>query len=212
MIRTKRVGKTIVLAIAATAVAGLLAAAPALASPDLGKPAPVFSAVDSNGKPVALNDYRGKTVVLEWTNHDCPYVKRHYGLGNMQAQQKDATADGVVWLSIISSAPGTQGHVSGAEANELTRRRDAAPTKVLLDPPGKIGHAYGAQVTPHMYIIDPKGTLVYKGGIDDKPTPFGELEKDTRHYVRMALSDMKEGRTIRHDDTRAYGCTIKYGY
>lgn len=212
MTRTTQAGKTIAGAFVAALVAGLLAAAPALASPDLGKPAPVFSAVDSNGKAVALGDYRGKTVVLEWTNHDCPYVRRHYRLGNMQAQQKDATADGVVWLSIISSAPGLQGHVSGAEANALTKKRDAAPTRVLLDPPGKIGRSYGAQVTPHMYIIDPKGTLVYKGGIDDKPTPFGELEKDTRHYVRMALADMKEGRKIRHDDTRAYGCTIKYGY
>ena len=210
MTPTTRIATMAAPTFAAELVAGLLAAAPAEASPDVGKPAPGFSTVDSNGRMTALADYRGKTVVLEWTNHDCPYVRRHYALGNMQAQQKEATADGVAWLSIISSAPGTQGHVSGAEANALTKKRGAAPTKVLLDPPGTVGRAYGAQVTPHMYIVDGNGALVYKGGIDDKPTPFGELENNTRHFVRMALAELKQGRKIRHDDTRAYGCTVKY--
>ncbi len=196
---------------AAMVAAAMLAALPATAAgPDLGKPAPGFTAVDSNGQKVSLADYRGKTVVLEWTNHDCPYVHRHYQLGNMQALQKEATGAGVVWLSVISSAPGTQGYVTGAEANRLTTSRHAAPTRVLLDPPGAIGRAYGAQVTPHMYIVDAAGTLVYKGGIDDKPTPFGGLDKDTRNYVRMALAEMKNGGKIRHNDTRPYGCTVKY--
>jgi len=188
----------------------LLAAAPASASPPIGKPAPAFSATDSNGHKVALADYRGKTVVLEWTNHDCPYVRRHYDLGNMQGLQKEATGAGVVWLSIISSAPGTQGYVKGSEANLLTKARGAAPTRVVLDPPGAIGRMYGAQVTPHMYIVDPTGTLVYKGGIDDQPAPWGELKKETRNFVRMALADLKQGGTVRHADTRAYGCTVKY--
>ena len=196
--------------LSAALVAGLLAAAPASASPDLGKPAPVFSATDSNGHKVSLADYRGRTVVLEWTNHDCPYVRRHYDLGNMQALQKEATGAGVVWLSIISSAPGTQGYVMGAEANQLTKKRGAAPTKVVLDPPGTIGRMYGAQVTPHMYIIDGQGTLVYKGGIDDQPAPWGELKKKTRNFVRLALADLKQGAKVRHADTRAYGCTVKY--
>jgi hypothetical protein len=192
------------------AAATLLAAASASASPDLGKPAPVFSATDSNGHKVSLADFRGNTVVLEWTNHDCPYVRRHYDLGNMQALQKEATGAGVVWLSVISSAPGTQGFVKGTEANQLTKARGAAPTKVVLDPPGTIGRMYGAQVTPHMYIIDGTGTLVYKGAIDDQPAPWGELKKETRNFVRLALADLKQGGTIRHPDTRAYGCTVKY--
>jgi len=196
---------------AATVVAvALAAAAPASASPDLGRPAPAFAAVDSNGHKVSLADYRGRTVVLEWTNHDCPYVRRHYDLGNMQGLQKEATGAGVVWLSIISSAPGTQGYVMGPEANQLTQKRGAAPTRVVLDPPGTIGRAYGAQVTPHMYVIDPQGTLVYKGGIDDQPAPWGELKKETRNFVRLALADLKQGNKVRHADTRAYGCTVKY--
>ena len=208
MTRT-RLAATVALG-AIVALALLAAATATWAAADLGKPAPGFAAVDSNGNKVSLADFRGKTVVLEWTNHDCPYVKRHYGLGNMQALQKEATAAGVVWLSVISSAPGTQGHVGPAEANALTKSRGAAPAKVLLDPPGTIGRMYGAQTTPHMYIVDAKGTLVYRGGIDDQPTPFGELKKGTRNFVRLALADMKAGARIKHADTRPYGCTVKY--
>jgi peroxiredoxin len=195
---------------AIVAIALLGAATAARAAAELNKPAPAFAAVDTNGHKVSLADFRGKTVILEWTNHDCPYVRRHYGLGNMQALQKEASAAGAVWLSVISSAPGTQGHVSPAEANQLTKSRGAAPAKVLIDESGAVGRLYAAQVTPHMYIVDPNGTLVYRGGIDDHPTPFGELKKGTRNFVRLALADMKAGTKIKHDDTRPYGCTVKY--
>src|SRR6187200_718018 len=136
----------------------------------IGAPAPAFTLADSNGKTVSLADFKGKTVVLEWTNHDCPYVRKHYGGNNMQALQKEWTAQGVVWLTLISSAPGTEGYVSAQEANKLTAERGAAPSDVLFDPKGDVGRAYGAQVTPHMYVIKGDGTLVYMGGIDDKPT------------------------------------------
>ena len=144
--------------------------ATAHAAPEVGKPAPDFSAVDSNGKTVKLSDFHGKTVVLEWTNDGCPYVKKHYGSGNMQSLQKDADAKGIVWLTVVSSAPGKQGYVDGAGANGLTKSRGAAPAAVLLDPDGAVGHLYDARTTPHMFIVDKDGTLVYMGGIDDKAT------------------------------------------
>ena len=136
----------------------------------VGEPAPAFTGTDTQGKTHRLEDYRGKTVVLEWTNHDCPYVRKHYGAGNMQDQQREAAAQGVIWLSVISSAPGQQGHVSPAEADALTQSRKAASNAVLLDPEGQIGRAYGAKTTPHMYIINPAGQLVYMGGIDSITT------------------------------------------
>ena len=145
------------------------AAAFATTSPDLGKPAPLFTAVDSNGKTWSLADLKGKVVVLETTNHDCPYVRKHYNAKNMQTQQREAAAKGVVWLTSASNATGEQGYVTPAQANDLTKSRDAAPAAVLLDPQSKIARAYGATVTPHMYIIDAKGILVYKGGIDFDP-------------------------------------------
>lgn len=190
----------------------LIAAAQALSAPQVGREAPGFAGTDSDGKTFALADYRGKTVILEWTNHDCPFVARHYGLGNMQALQKEATADGVVWLSVISSAPGEQGYVTGKEANRLTRSRGAAPTRVVLDPDGTIGRRYGAVTTPHMYVIDPSGTLAYMGGIDDDPTAWGDLKPDTRNFVRLALADLKAGRDVGQPVTRPYGCSVKYGF
>jgi len=184
---------------------------PSQASPPLGKQAPQFIGIDSNGHRLKLSDYKGKIVVLEWTNHGCPYVARHYETGNMQQQQKKATADGIVWLSIISSAPGTQGHVDGKAANELTKSRNAAPTRVILDPSGEIGKAYGARTTPHMYIISAEGTLVYKGGIDDNPTSYGDIEKNTKHYVLDALGELKAGKKITKSSSQPYGCSVKYG-
>ncbi|MEK9678965.1 MAG: redoxin domain-containing protein [Rhodospirillaceae bacterium] len=197
---------------AAALVIAATTAQPVLASPKLGAPAPAFTGVDSNGKSVSLNDYLGKTVVLEWTNHDCPYVVRHYGTGNMQKLQKETTAQGIVWLSVISSAPGTQGHVYGKEANDLTASRKAAPTKVILDPKGEIGRKYSARTTPHMYIVNPTGELVYKGGIDDKPTSWGKIDPDTKNYVRLALADLKAGKKVSKASTRPYGCSVKYAY
>lgn len=196
------------LAVAAALLVGGSAAAQG-AGPVLGQPAPNFTAVDANGKSRSLAQYRGKTVVLEWTNHDCPYVKKHYS-GNMQALQREATADGVVWLSIVSSAPGQQGHVTGAQARQLTASRKAAPTAVLLDPEGKVGRLYGAKTTPHMFVISPQGQLVYAGGIDDVPTAKVEDLQRAKPLVRMALADVKAGRKVAVPASRPYGCAVKY--
>ncbi|MBI4724090.1 MAG: redoxin domain-containing protein, partial [Rhodomicrobium sp.] len=155
---------------AAPFMAGLIMTATAFAAPEVGKPALDFSAVDTNGNTVKLTGFRGKIVVLEWTNDGCPYVQKHYESGNMQSMQKDAATKGIVWLSIVSSAPGQQGYVNGSQANGLTKSRGAAPAAVLLDPEGTLGHLYDARTTPHMFIVNMDGTLVYMGGIDDKPT------------------------------------------
>jgi peroxiredoxin len=194
--------------VAAAGMLGLIR--PAFATPKPGIAAPEFSLPDSNGKTVGLADFKGKTVVLEWTNHLCPYVGKHYGTGNMQKLQHEATAHGIVWLSIISSAPGTQGYVEGAEANKLTVERKAAPTAVLLDPKGTVGRLYDARTTPHMYIIDAAGKLVYMGGIDDTPTADWDNVNTAKNYVRAALDDVAKGRPVANPVTRAYGCTVKY--
>lgn len=194
----------------AALTAGALIASSASAAVENGKIAPLFSATDSNGKAVKLADYRGKTVVLEWTNDGCPYVRKHYNSGNMQKLQKEAAADGVVWLTIISSAPGQQGYADGARANQLTKQHGAAPAEVLLDPKGTIGHLYNAKTTPHMYIIDKNGTLVYQGAIDNKPTTnVGDLAT-AKNYVSAALAEVKAGKPVSAPVSVAYGCTIKY--
>lgn len=192
------------------ALAVVPAAAFAITSPDLGKPAPLFTAVDSNGKSWSLGDLKGKVVVLETTNHDCPYVRKHYNGENMQAQQREAAAKGVVWLTVASSATGEQGHVTAQQANDLTRSRDAAPAAVLLDPQSKIARAYGATVTPHMYVIDAKGMLVYKGGIDSIPSSNPGDIPEARQYVRLALDEVLAGKPVTEASTQAYGCTLKY--
>ncbi|MBX3498385.1 MAG: redoxin domain-containing protein [Alphaproteobacteria bacterium] len=180
------------------------------AKPVVAQPAPVFTGLDSNGRKQSLADYRGKTVVLEWTNHECPYVGKHYRSSNMQAIQKDVVKAGGVWLSIISSEPGSQGFVSPAKANDLTRSRDASPTAVILDPDGVIGRAYDARVTPHMFIIDARGTLVYMGGIDSiRSTGVDDVPK-AKPYVRDALKELAAGKPITTPVTNAYGCTIKF--
>ena len=175
-----------------------------------GKPAPDFAAVDSNGKAVKLSDFKGKTVVLEWTNHDCPYVRKHYGAGNMQALQAEATGKGVTWLSVISSAKGAQGFVDGLEANKLTDDRKAKPSAVLLDPTGKIGRTYGATATPHMFVIGPDGALVYGGAIDDKPSSNPADIPKARNFVREAITAVAGGKAMSPATTRAYGCSVKY--
>ena len=180
------------------------------AAVNVGQPAPDFTGVDSNGKQHSLSQYKGKTVVLEWTNHDCPYVKKHYNSGNMQALQKDATANGIVWLSIISSRPGKQGHVSGKQANELTASRNASPTAVILDESSEIGLLYGAKTTPHMYIVDKSGQLVYMGGIDNTPSKDEDDIPKSKNYVRIALDEMAAGQAIKESITRPYGCSVKY--
>jgi len=175
-----------------------------------GKTAPDFTARDTKGKDVTLSSYRGKTVVLEWTNHLCPYTVKHYATDNMQALQREATKDGVVWLTVVSSAPGTQGYVSELEADKLTADRKASPTALLLDPEGKLGHLYEAKTTPHMFVIDKDGKLAYMGAIDDKPTASHGDVKAAHNYVRDALAAVKAGQPVKTASTRPYGCTVKY--
>ena len=196
----------------ALALCGLSAQGTAVsAAPEIGRAAPDFSATDIHGHAVRLSALRGKTVVLEWTNHECPYVGKHYGSGSMQALQRDAAKDGVVWISIISSAKGAEGNVTPAEADALTKSRNATPAEVVLDESGKIGRLYQARTTPHMFVIDKDGKLVYMGGIDDKPTTsVGDLAA-ARNYVRAALGALKAGQPVATPISRPYGCSIKYG-
>jgi hypothetical protein len=198
------------LARTALLAATLLFSASLMAQPEVGLPAPDFRAVDTAGNEHSLADFAGSTLVLEWTNHDCPFVKKHYGSGNMQALQKRYTAEDVVWLTVISSAPGKQGHVSAAEADRLTETRGAAPTAVLLDPEGTMGRAYDARVTPHMYVIDAEGTLVYMGGIDSIPSADPGDIPGAVPYVVNALDAVLSGKPVPDAVTRAYGCTVKY--
>ncbi len=203
--------RTLLALTAAATLGGLTAFAPAAwAKPEIGKPAPQFNTVDTKGNKVDLSALRGKTVVLEWTNHDCPYVRKHYSGGNMQKLQADAAKDGVVWLSVISSAPGEQGHVSPAEADALTASRKAAPANVLIDEKGKLGRMYDARTTPHMYVIDPEGNLAFMGGIDDKPTADRADIAGAANYVRLALDALKSGQQPATSAARPYGCSIKY--
>jgi len=199
-----------VTALTAIAVAAFLTAMLASAAPATGEPAPTFDAVGSDGKTYRLADYKGSTVVLEWTNHLCPYTEKHYDSGNMQPLQKEAAADGIVWLSVISSAPGLQGYVTAKEANALTETRDAAPAAVLLDPEGTVGRLYAAATTPQMFIIDADGRLVYQGAIDDEPSTWGADPLKAKNYVRLALAEMADGKSVSTPSTRPYGCSVKY--
>jgi hypothetical protein len=197
-----------------TAVGLALAAAlpfAAHATAMLDAEAPAFTAQGADGKPVSLAAYRGKTVVLEWTNHDCPFVKKHYDSGNIPSLQKEATASGVVWLQVVSSAPGTQGHVNGATAQQVNKYRDSAPTATVLDPDGKVGRLYGAQTTPHLFILNATGQLVYKGGIDSIASSNAADIPKAQNYVRLALADIAAGRKVAQANTRPYGCSVKYG-
>jgi alkyl hydroperoxide reductase subunit AhpC len=175
----------------------------------VGKPAPDFTLADSNGKSHSLNDYKGKVVVLEWFNHGCPFVVKHYDSGNMPKLQKEYTAKGVIWLSICSSAPGKQGYGSGAEQNAKAKQVGAAPTAILIDADGKVGRLYGARSTPAMYVITKKGTLAYAGAIDDKPTTDPADIKGAKNYVKEALDEVLNGKTVA-TSTKSYGCSVKY--
>ena len=197
-------------ALLAICLAGAVPHAAAVEAPRVGSMAPDFVGTDSNGKSIALKDLRGRIVVLEWSNNQCPFVGKHYRSGNMQALQKESTQKGIVWLTVLSSAPGEQGNVSAAEANELTRSRGAAPTAVILDPSGIIGRSYGARTTPHMFVIDKTGTLVYMGGIDDKPTTDVADIATAKNYVRLALTAVISGTPVQDPITRPYGCSVKY--
>jgi peroxiredoxin len=176
----------------------------------VGSAAPDFHASDSNGKAESLDQYRGKYVVLEWHNQGCPYTKKHYVSGNMQALQKEWTAKGVVWLTVISSAPGEQGYVTASEENIYLTKMHAVPTAVLLDPDGKIGRLYSAKTTPQMVVVDPAGKVIYDGAIDDRPTPDPEDVKGARNYLNEALSAAMAGKPVPTPYTRPYGCSVKY--
>jgi len=182
----------------------------AMADALLDHPAPVFSAPAADGRTIDLNAFRGKTVVLEWTNHECPFVRKHYESGNIPPLQKEAVARDVVWLQIISSAPGKDGYVDGPTAMKLNAARGAAPTAILLDPEGKVGRLYGAKTTPHIFIVNPAGQLVYAGGIDSIPSTRQEDIARAENYVRSALGALAAGEKISNASTRPYGCSVKY--
>ena len=173
-------------------------------------PAPEFTLADVQGETHKLSDFKGKIVVLEWTNYDCPFVKKHYGSGNMQKLQEKYTAKNVVWLSICSSAPGKQGHFTPDTWGKKIAERKAQATAVLLDADGKVGRAYGARTTPHMFIVAADGTLAYKGAIDDKPSWNPATLKDAKNYVVAALDALLAGESVAVDETKPYGCSVKY--
>jgi hypothetical protein len=199
-----------VVAIAACGPGVDIDAIAAAATAKVGEPAPPITLVDSTGKTHSLADYAGKTVVLEWTNHGCPFVKKHYGAGNMQAQQRAATAGDIVWLTVNSSAPGQQGHVDGAGAEKVRGDAKSAQTAYLLDPEGTAGRAYGAMTTPHMYVIDPAGTLRYAGAIDSIPSAEKDDIAKATQYVPQALAELAAGQPVSVAVTRPYGCAVKY--
>lgn len=182
----------------------------AWSKPVNGEEAPPFSGVGLSGHAVRLEDFRGSYVVLEWTNHECPYVRKHYNSGNMQKTQRALTEDGVVWLSIISSAPGKQGHVSVDQAQALTTSRGSYANDVILDPKGIIGRLYEAKTTPHMFLIDPEGTLLYQGAIDDIPSASVRTLEQATNLVLAAWNDVKAGRAITKANSKPYGCSVKY--
>ena len=193
----------------------LMSAEIILQNPNVDEQAPSFSGINSYGKQINLSDFLGQPVILEWTNHECPYVAKHYSESNMQDVQKRAQDEGFIWLSIISSTPGDQGHVDKATANALTKSRNAYPTHVLLDESGEIGMKYGAKTTPHMYMIDSSGVLKYKGAIDDVGRGmkfFSASLKDAVNYVATQLDDVKNNKLLTNSSTVAYGCSVKYNY
>lgn len=195
---------------AALAAATALVSIAACAQARVGSAAPQFTATDSRGQTESLSQFRGKYVVLEWHNQGCPYTRKHYVSGNMQELQKEWTEKGVVWFTVISSAPGTQGYVTAPEENAYLAKMRAAPTAALLDSDGKLGRLYDAKTTPEMYVIDPHGKLIYEGAIDDKPTPDVSDIKGADNYVSDALSAAMAGKPVAMAYTRSYGCSVKY--
>src|SRR5690349_8432040 len=196
--------------IAAAALLLATGAAGAFAQAVVNQPAPAFSVQDTAGKTVNLGDYKGKHVVLEWVNPGCPFVQKHYNSGNMPATQKSATARGVTWLSISSTAKDASDYRAPADLAAWLRSKDGVPTATLMDPDGKIGRAYGARTTPHMYVVDPAGKLVYAGAIDSKPTTHAADIKTSTNYVNQTVGELLAGKAVSQPTTRAYGCSIKY--
>ena len=178
-----------------------------------GETAPSFSLMNQDKQTVSLDEFRGKKVVLEWTNHDCPFVKRHYETRNMQTLQKDMTDNEVVWLSVVSSAEGKQGYISSTQAKQLTADRDANPTHVLLDKKGEVGRLFSAKTTPHMFVIDEMGKIQYQGAIDNLGNTGALFSTDlsrAKNYVRNAVSQLMSGEEVEDKKTRPYGCSVKY--
>jgi peroxiredoxin len=188
----------------------LIAASTALAAPQIGQPAPDFTLTDSNGKEHKLSDFKGKLVILEWLNHGCPFVVKHYSAGNMQKLQKEFTGQDVVWLSIVSSAPGKQGHMTPEQTNAAIAENGAAPTAVLIDESGTVGKLYDAKRTPEMYIVSPEGVLIYAGAIDDKKSVDSADIEGAVNYVSQALNEALAGKPVSVPQTEAYGCSVKY--
>jgi peroxiredoxin len=185
-------------------------AAFAVDSPPVGNAAPDFSATDSKGKMHSLSQYKGKYVVLEWFNPECPFVKKHYGPGNMQKLQQEFTGKGVVWLSIDSSAPGKEGNLTAEQGEKKMSEWKAKSTALLLDPDGKVGQLYGAKNTPHMFVINPEGKIVYEGAIDSKASPNPADIPTSTNYVKVALDESMAGKPVSNPNTKPYGCSVKY--
>jgi len=179
-------------------------------SPAVGAAAPDFSVTDSKGKTQSVSQYKGKTVVLEWFNPGCPFVVKHYGSGNMQKLQEEFTGKGVVWLTIDSSAPGEQGHLTAEQAEKQITEWKMKSSALLLDPDGKAGHTYGAKNTPHMFVISPEGKVIYQGAIDSKPSPKPEDIASSTNYVKVALDESMAGKPVSNASTKPYGCSVKY--
>jgi hypothetical protein len=175
-----------------------------------GQPAPNFTLADTNGTNHSLSDYKGKFVVLEWINPDCPFVKKHYGSGNMQGLQKKYTGQGVIWLSIDSSAPGTEGHYPPDKINDWAKKMNSSANALFVDDNGKVARIFGAKTTPHMFIIDPKGTLVYQGAIDSVPSADKADIAGAKNFVQMALDESMAGKSVSNPSTKSYGCSVKY--
>ena len=188
----------------------LWGAAAAAAPATVGQTAPAFTATDTSGKPVALADFKGKYVVLEWTNPGCPFVQKHYDSGNMPATQKEAIAKGVVWLAVNTTAKDAGDYMAPAELQGWMKSKNGAPTATLMDADSKVGRAYGARTTPHMYIVDPQGKLIYAGAIDSKPTANPADIKTATNYVTQAIGEAMAGKPVSRASTQAYGCSVKY--
>lgn len=196
--------------LAAGAAAALVAGgAGAWAEAKAGEQAPAFSASDANGQVRSLDEFQGKFVVLEWFNNECPFVRKHYGSGNMQQLQADWTGQGVAWLTIASSAPGKQGYMTPVQAKEIIKDRGSRQTALLLDPDGAVGKLYGAKTTPHMFVIDPQGRVIYAGAIDNVPSPDADVES-AHNYVEQALEEAMAGKPVSAAQTQSYGCSVKY--
>jgi hypothetical protein len=189
---------------------GLAAGTSAVRAAAVGEPAPEFTLPDAQGQAQALSAQRGKYVVLEWINPECPFVRKHYGSGNMQALQRRWTGEGVVWWSVNSSAPGKQGHLTAETAGAFLEGQGAAPTALLLDPEGVVGRLYGAKTTPHLFLVDPEGRVIYAGAIDDRPSADPADVPGATNYVAQALTEARAGQAVSVPESQPYGCSVKY--